>query len=309
MTTRRFLTPAALVAALAAPAYAQESAPAPEAPPPVEQPSVPPPEPPNAEHADPAPASAPPPVTEPVAPPPLVAAPYPPPSPPSESPASAPNADAETERQEPDDGLRGSHQTHFSLQLGVRTSFISDPGFDLFSEDDAFVQVGLSGGRVLVAEGPLSVAALVGWDYGTAESTARGVSTNLEQHRLWLGAEARYHVLRRLYAFARVAPALLSTQATLRDPIALAEREAGGWSFGVDASAGAAFEVFGKTKGDSSNPRGWVTADGGYGWTESDGLSFSTSEDDSAPTRTASLELGDLALRGGFFRVGIAVTF
>ncbi len=304
MTTRRFFVPAALMASLASPAFAQELAPAAEAPPAGEQPSPQPEAPVNEAEVDPTP-SAPAP-EEPVAPPPVVTASAPP------RPllrAEAPITDAEKERPEPDDGLLGSHQTHFSLQLGVRTSFISDPGFDLFSEDDVFQGMSLSAGRVLVTEGPLSLAALVGGDFSGNDATARGAKSALFQHRYWLGGEARYHLLSRLYVFVRLAPALLNTKARLSDPVAQVEREAGGLSFGADGSAGAAIELLGKASGHSSTPRGWVTADGGYSWSESDALSFSASEDDSAPTRTASLEVGDLALRGGFFRVGIAVTF
>jgi hypothetical protein len=191
----------------------------------------------------------------------------------------------------------------------VKTTFVTDPRFDLFSENDAYSQFELGAGRVLLAEGPLSLAALVGWDYGNRDSTARGISTSLLQHRLWLAGELRYHVVRRFYAFARLAPALVNTQASLRDPIAQAPRRAAGWGFGADGSAGAAVELFGKAKGDSATPRGWVVADGGYTWSESEELSFSVSKDDSAPTRTAALDLGDLALSGGFFRLGVAVTF
>jgi hypothetical protein len=305
----------ALILVMSSTAFAQESAPEPVTPsessPAAPAPEVVVPEGDSIE-ATPPDAAVTPPQGEPVPTPPgFSTPPYPPPPPRSgtEVTPAEPDSDVAAEGPEPDDGLFGSHQTHFTFQLGVRTTFVSDPGFDLFSENDAFVQVGLNGGRVLFAEGPLSVAALLGWDYGSAGSTARGVTTDLEQHRLWMGGEARYHVLRRLYAFVRFAPALLSTRASLRDPIAETEREAGGWMFGADGSAGAAFEVFGKAKGGSSNPRGWVTADGGYTWAEREDLSFSASEDDSAPTRTASLDLGDLALRGGFFRVGVAVTF
>lgn len=211
--------------------------------------------------------------------------------------------------EEVDDGELGTHQRHVLLQLGVRTTYVTDPGFDLFADNDAFVQLGVSGGAVLLEEGPLSLAALVGWDYGVAEGTARGVPTQLWQHRLWLGAEGRYHVLRRLYVFARVAPALLSTRASLRDPIAQAEREAGGWLFGADGSAGAAVELFGQERGRSTKPRGWLAVDGGYSWAMRDELSFAVSEEVSAPARTAALDLGDLAVRGGFFRAAFAVTF
>ncbi len=138
----------------------------------------------------------------------------------------------------------------------------------------------------------------------------RGAKSGLNQHRLWLGGEARYHFLSRLYAFVRLAPALLNTQATLSDPIAEAEREAGGWGFGGGRVGRRG--VRGPRQGEVGSLRTVVAGSrstAANSWAESEELSFSVSEDDSAPTRTASLELGDLALRGGFFRVGVAVTF
>jgi hypothetical protein len=309
MTMRRVpgLAPVALVLSLASSAFAQvapESGFSSDAEAPGEPPA----------DAEALPSSEPAPVSEAPAPlsePPPPAAPLYPSPPPArvEVRPAPPPIETETEAPELDDGEFGSHQSHYTLQFGVRTSFIAEPGFDLFSENDSFVQAGFAGGRVLVADGPWSVAALVGWDFGSRRGAARGAATELYQHRFWLGGEARYHVLRRLYAFARLAPTLLVTDFYLRDPIVQGDREAGGITFGGDASLGAAFEIFGKASGASSKLRGWVTADGGYGWAGSKDLSFSVSEDDSAPTRTATLDLGELAFRGGFFRVGAAVTF
>ncbi len=287
----------------AAPAAAPASAPGePEAPPPTAEAAVPP--------AAPAPAAAAPGAAPPVAPPAVFVAP--PPAPPA-APAAAPEpADASpSDEPEPfDDGTLGRHQQHLLLGIGVRTTFVSDAGFDPFSETDALPQVTLDAGAVLWTNEEVSLAGLAGWDYGGSSSTARGAKTSLDVHRWWLAAEVRYHLLRRLYGFGRVAPALLESSASLKDGAANVERKADAWVFGADVSLGAAYEIAGQRNGAVRSPRGWLGIEGGYSWAASSVLVLDVdADDDTAPSRTASLDLGELALRGPFVRANLALTF
>ncbi len=270
-----------------------------------------------------APAAAPAPAPETTAAPeapqaPAPAAPPPPPvfvaPPPAAAPAAPPPVDysAQPEADEPevpDDGSLGRHQQHLVLGIGVRTTFIADAGFDPFSEEDALPQVTLDAGAVLWTSDALSIAALVGWDYGSSSSSARGAQTSLDVHRLWLAAEARYHLLRRLYAFGRLAPALLESKATLNDATVNAQREASSWVMGADLSLGAAYEVVGHKNGAVRSARGWLGLEGGYGWAASSDLMLEVEEDAAAPSRTAALDLGELALRGAFVRANLNLTF
>ncbi len=273
----------------AAPAPAEQTAP-PPAPEPAAAPAV----------AEQAPAAQAPP------PPPLVVAPPPAPSAPLPPPRANPALD---QQPEPDDGQLGSHQKNLFFGAGVRTSFITSEGFDPFSEEDALPQFSLHAGAVMMTADALSVAVLGGWDYGQTKSNALGATTELDLHRLWLGAEGRYHFLRRLYGYGRLVPAAIHSSASLRDTVARAERSADSWLFGADVSLGAAYELFGKNRGASSSARGWLALAGGYGFVSGSDLILEVEDGDTAPIRTAALDLGELALSGPFVRVDFTLSF
>jgi hypothetical protein len=51
-------------------------------------------------------------------------------------------------------------------------------------------------------------------------------------------------------------------------------------------------------------------AEGGYGWSAAKAVTLRPeTDDDAAPQRMGALDLGELAIRGGMFRIGLAVTF
>lgn len=203
----------------------------------------------------------------------------------------------------PDDGLLGTHQSHFFLGIGPRVGFIADEGLDPFSSTDAFAQVAIFGGSTLFTDGDLSLAVVLEWDYGEREARARGLEANLGVHRVSLGAEGRYHVLRRLYGYVRLAPGALYTWAELN------QLETDVWAFSADASVGAAFELFGAKAGETNKPRGWVSLHGGYGFgTEAD-LTLSAAKDSNSPQRTASLELDALSMSGPFVGGAVSLSY
>jgi hypothetical protein len=208
-----------------------------------------------------------------------------------------------------DDGLMGTHQEHFHVSGGIRVSFVPNEGYDLFSKDNDLTQLSLAAGRTVLAMGDLSFDASVLYDWGPSESTVRGADTSLDVHRVSLGLEGRYHLFRRLYLFGRLAPGALRWDADIKDGGADVLREAGDWAFSADLGAGAALEFFGENRGMSKLARGFVLVDGGYGWTTSSSLEFLPAEGAQPPARLEPLELGELALRGGYFRVAAAVTY
>jgi hypothetical protein len=53
----------------------------------------------------------------------------------------------------------------------------------------------------------------------------------------------------------------------------------------------------------------WLTGEGGYSWTRSTELALAPDLADDDPRRTGGIDLGRLALRGAFMRIGAAVTF
>ncbi len=243
-------------------------------------------------------------------PPPLAPAPVmmPPPYAHGPLPAGAPVPADAGPPEPPDDGRMGTHQSHWMGVLGVRTAFIGGPGFDPFADDDVLVQSSVGVGRTVIAVNDWSLFAAGLWDFGAREDSIRDQQTTLSVHRVAVGPEVRYHAARRLFAFGRVVPALLNAQAILADDATGASLEAHEWVFGLDASAGLALEVIGQATGASRQPRFWLIAEGGYGWSVPVDLALEP-EGGGAPARLAALDLGELAVRGGMFRVAAALSF
>jgi len=203
----------------------------------------------------------------------------------------------------------GSHQPHIEASLGARVSKVPSAGYDPFAESDELVQVSLGVGATAFRSGPLSVAGVAFWDYGGHSAEARGQATSLTSQRLSIGPELRYHVLLPLYVFAHVLPAFAYTEASLDDDVAQATLYARHWSYGFDAAAGAAYELYGRRSGESVQPRLWAMAEGGYGYLGSTHLSLAPDASSHAPERTASVDLGSLSLAGPYARVSVAVSF
>jgi hypothetical protein len=197
----------------------------------------------------------------------------------------------------------------WQLSAGVRTAFVSNPGYDPFSDKDTLIQFSIGGGRTLYAQGMFAVAAIGFYDYGNRRGSARGEPTELEVHRLSLGPELRAHLLPVLYAFARPSAAALRTSASLEESTTNSILHARAWTVGFDVTAGAAFRLLSFGRGESA-PRVWLVGEGGYGWSSSSDLRLATDPDDEgAPERVAEVDFGSLALSGPMFRISVAATF
>ena len=201
-----------------------------------------------------------------------------------------------------------AHQPHVQASLGVRVSKVSDAGFDPFADSDELAQVSLGVGGTVFRYQRLSLAAVGFWDYGERNATARGGGSNIYVHRLSVGPELRYQILKPLYAFVHVLPAFAHSKASLEDPVAVTTRSAQHWAYGVDAAAGAAFEVYAIPRGGAFRPRLWAIAEGGYGYLGSTKLLLKP-EGDAAPERTAPVDLGSLSLAGPYLRISAAISF
>jgi hypothetical protein len=199
------------------------------------------------------------------------------------------------------------HQPYAQATLGMRVSKVSDAGYDAFSDSDDLMQVSLGLAATLLRHQRLSLAAVGFWDYGQKSSTARGSITELDVHRLSVGPELRYHLLPPLYFFVHALPAFAHTSASIEDGVAQVTRYARHWTYGVDASAGAAFEVYGAPSG-SVRPRIWAIAEGGYGYLGSSSLEM-LPDAGQGPQRPEPVDLGTLSLAGPYLRISAAVGF
>jgi len=207
----------------------------------------------------------------------------------------------------PDRAL-GNHQKHVRFDLGVRSQFIKSAGFDPFSKRDALTQVTTSASWAFLTAQDLSVAALVGFDLGGTSANARSDRASLDVMRFTLAPEARYHVLRILAVTVKVGPTLTRQAAELSDGLDTSLSQVS-WRFGVDATAGAAVELWGYASGRSHKPRLWLTAEGGYGWSSPMKLNLKPDDPSRAPERLAAPALGDLSLSGPIVRVAAALSF
>lgn len=203
----------------------------------------------------------------------------------------------------------GNHQKHVRVDLGARTQFIKSSGFDPFSEKDALTQVSLAASWAFWAQDATSLAAVVGFDYGETSARARSDDAQLGLARFTLAPELRYHLLRLLVLTAKVGPTLTREEAELHGGGFGSALVKTSWKFGVDATAGAAFEVWGYKKGTTHRPRLWLAAEGGYGWTAPMKLDLRPEDSGAVPQRLVAPALDDLSISGPLFRVTVALSY
>ena len=203
---------------------------------------------------------------------------------------------------------RDSRHSFWQVQAGVRSTFVTDPGFDPFSTADALTSFSVGASRTVFEQGAYSLAPGVFWDYGSSSATARGQQTSLSAHRLGLALEGRCHLAPWAYALLRVTPSAIHQRARLSDPFAAAPYVANDWTFGIDASAGAAF-LLGPQSPSPALVRWWLAAEAGYGYAGSGSLSMHADLPSGDPRRTGDVNLGSVALGGSFVRVYGSVTF
>ncbi len=199
------------------------------------------------------------------------------------------------------------HQDHWFASGGYRASWIEDAAFDPFSEDDVLGQLSLNAGRTVYAQDRLSVAVSGMFDFGTTSAPARSLNAEYKALRLGLGLEGRYHLRSWLYAYARVTPGAVRTEASL-DSTFGPHYEAVNWSAAVDGSLGAAIRIIGTRDGRKFSPRVWLFAEVGYGWVAGQDLSLEATGA-GAPPRAEPIELGELDASGTTLRFGALVTF
>ena len=234
--------------------------------------------------------------------------PMPPMGPPAQSPWAPRAAQSPVQDTKPAEPLPPAEPPRWMAWLGLRTGFVNNKGYDPFAENDMLAQGSLGVSRSLFTMKPLSFAAALSFEGGGRSSTARGEATTLQTYRLMLGPEARWHLIPELYLFARPSAGVLRTVASLDEGSTGTTLYARDWLLAVDATAGAAF-AFWDLRGKNQDFRMWIVVDGGYGWAQGSDLALAPDEASGAPQRTASLDLGELAVRGPFFRGALAASF
>ncbi len=187
----------------------------------------------------------------------------------------------------------------------VRETFVSSRGFDPYSQNDILPQWTFAGSRTLWSRGRLSFAAGASWDVGGASTTSRGLDAGIFTNRFAATAEGRWHPRTYGYGFVRLSPGANVVNARVNDPSAPGTLTTTQWSFSGDASVGAAITPMFVPGG----PRVWLVPEVGYTYATSTQMRLSPKNEKDITGTASKTDLGELALSGVFFRVGLALSF
>jgi len=227
----------------------------------------------------------------------------------AEKPADASGQQADTDLEQPYDGNLRHHQDHWVGFIGFRVAKVSSSGFDPFADSDELAQFSVGVGRTVMTSGNFSLAGLFLYDVGGRSNEARGANTDLTVHRLTLGAEARYHFIRQLFVFGRVAPGAIHSIAKIEDLSTGGDQATRDWVFATDLSAGASLDLAGFSKYSRKRKvAAWITFEGGYGFAGESELSM-TADGSGGPVRAEPLDLGPLAVAGPYMRGAFVLTY
>lgn len=201
--------------------------------------------------------------------------------------------------------------TYLRASAGMKLGAFGDAGLDTFASDDVIPSLSMDVSYTLFVVRRFSLACGVGWDVGGRASDLRGVAkTSIATHRFSVPIEGRYHFAGWLYAFGKLAPGaalhyVSVHDASSKDPLT---DTLGGFS--GEASLGASLLVGPYRDYDRRTVRFWITPEIGYGWTTSSPVHPTPSGNpNDVLGSNAPVNLGSLAMRGIFWRLGVAVTF
>jgi hypothetical protein len=196
------------------------------------------------------------------------------------------------------------------VELGYRGWFIPTSGYQAFSNNGYLPEFSVAASRTVFSLDRLSLAAGLAWDIGGSGSAIRQVDqSSLKMQRFAVTLEGRLHLGSWGYAFARVAPGAATERVEVDDASSSAPLEASAWLFTGDVSAGYAWLLWPRDAASKLEPRAWLQAEGGYGWVAGEKLALEPAVAPGASVPTSGVDLGTLAMQGGFFRVAVAMTF
>jgi hypothetical protein len=206
---------------------------------------------------------------------------------------------------------RPPRRQFISLGFGVRAAVIEGKGLDPYAEDDGMAMLTLFGTVTPWPTRPLSLHIAFEWDFGASASTARGIVSRMEVHRLALGLELRYLPISRISLFARAMPSAIHAGGTIEDASFVDHLEANAWTWGLDATAGAAARVAAFGDAESPSASMWIGLDMGYRFAAAAAMRLrpgGLSEEDRG-RRFSEVPMADLDLSGFVGRLTGSVSF
>ena len=188
----------------------------------------------------------------------------------------------------------------WSIDAGMRQTFIKDHAYDPYSTNDALGQFSIGMARTTIVRGNITFAPGFRWDVGSSTATARGAETSFLAHRLTVPLETRLHAERWLYVFARFAPGAIYQRSRVVDSSISEPMIDTAWVPAADISAGASFRFA---------PHVWATPELGYAWAGRASAALSPKTDAEDPRAFGTLSMTGVTVRGIFLRVNVTTTF
>lgn len=180
------------------------------------------------------------------------------------------------------DGRRDA--PYVGVWVGPRLQWWGSPGLDAFTERDFTPGVSLAAEATVLRTRRLSLGVGLGWDVATRGGESRGVDSRLTMHRVLVPVSARWHVTPWLVPYARLAPGVSASIASLSS----LDSRVGDYSdtrlaFATDLSVGAAFGLSpARTRhGDRRVLRLWASPE--VGWSLAGKTSFALTPPDTRP--------------------------
>lgn len=199
---------------------------------------------------------------------------------------------------------------NWRVELGYRGSYIRSSEYNgPFSTNGFLPEVSIAASRTLIARGRFSFASGVAYDEGSSDATARGDPTSLSVQRVTVTLEGRLGFGPWGYAYLRAAPGAALQKAEITDPSSPDPLTKNDWLFATDLSAGYAWLVWPRWERSTVEPRLWLQAEGGYGWVAEQQLALAPALPPGSTDRVTGIDLGSLAMQGGYFRIAAAVSF
>jgi len=197
----------------------------------------------------------------------------------------------------------------WQIGLGIRHSWINNPGFDPYATNDSLLQGSVFATRSVFVAGNFALGAGLIFEGGGRSGTARGASTSVAVMRPGAILEARYNVVRNLYLGIRAVPQAIYSEFRVEERSAPTTMQQNDWRFGIDATAHAGWNFLRMMGVRATVPEWWLLADVGYGLSQKKAMNLKPDLDSSDPRSSERLNLGKIGYNGVMMRVAIAVTF
>ncbi len=197
----------------------------------------------------------------------------------------------------------------YGLYFGIRAMNLKDPGYDPYSDSDAFVQNALSFSFSPMRTRPFSLHFLAEWNIGASSAYARGAQTDLLINRVALGIEGRWMPKSRFYLYAKVVPSAANIDAEIDDYALGGTLETNVWTFLLDTSAGAALRLGTAGKEPGRTVSFWLMMDWGYTFAKAAEMKFQPVDESDPTRRFGIINLPNFQVNGFVTRATFGLTF